>query len=93
MQDQCTTASFACLLSKREHSPGCFAPSVRRSSRWSVRAPCRPPAWGFAALLPLLRHRCQSFSTNEPLTHKRLAIAYCVPGPASSAWMIRSRRS
>jgi hypothetical protein len=24
MQDQCTTASFSCPLSKREHSPGEF---------------------------------------------------------------------
>src|SRR5215468_6365100 len=72
---------------------GCLVTSVRRSSRWSLRAPCRPPAWGFAALLPLWRHRCQSFSTNEPLTQKRAAIACCVSVPACRAWMIRSRRS
>ena len=72
---------------------GCLATSVRRSSRWSVRVHCRPPAWGFAVLLPLWRHRCQSFSTNEPLTQKRSAIACCVAVLASSAWMIRSRRS
>jgi hypothetical protein len=28
MQDQCTTASFSCLLSKREHSPGADLPSL-----------------------------------------------------------------
>jgi hypothetical protein len=72
---------------------GCFATSVRSLSRWAVRELCRPPAWGFAALLPLWRHRCQSFSTNEPLTQKRAAIARCVAVPASSAWIIRSRKS
>jgi hypothetical protein len=72
---------------------GCFATALLRNSRWSLREPGRPPAWGFAALLPLRRHRCQSFSTKAVLTQKRSVITRCVAVPASSASMIRARRS
>jgi hypothetical protein len=73
--------------------------AVPTSSIYSPTSPRRAtlsqvhPAWDLAARLPLRRHRCQRFSTNEPRTQKRSAIAYCVSVPASSAVMIRSRRS
>jgi len=36
MQDQCTTASFSCLLSKREHSPGLGAPTLPGGASWNL---------------------------------------------------------
>ena len=44
MQDQCTTASFSCLLAKREHSPGPAPPAAGPVQTVRPRAPlgCKP---------------------------------------------------
>jgi len=56
MQDQCTTASFSCLLSKSEHSPGQRAPDTRalgspRCTPGRRIALDTPPPSGYDALL------------------------------------------
>jgi hypothetical protein len=55
---------------------GWVSTAWRRKAVWSLRARRLPPAWGFAAPLPLRRNRRHSFSTNERLTQKR--SAWCV---------------
>src|SRR5947209_11461221 len=72
---------------------GCCSTSCRNNSAWSCKRRETPPAWGLAALCPVVRQRFQSFSTNDKLTPKFSAISGCVSSPASRVWVIRSRRS